>query len=152
MKLSRFLIACVLLFGLSQSLCAQTTYKGKIVVHFTITLSSPVGTDSAIACNVNANVFDAINSINERAAAIATVSGSTAKCTVTIPYSWTLSTAGTDKISLGYVIDAIQSFEIPGSSGPSVQVAPVRESSQAIGSISVPATGTTTDETVKTTI
>jgi len=152
MKLSSVLVAFVFLVGLSQSLCAQTTYKGKIVVHFTITLTSPVGSDSTIACGVNASVFDGTNSINEKGGAVATVTGSTAKCTVTIPYSWPLSTASTDKISLSYVIDALQSFEIPGSSASSVQVAPVREASQNIGSINVPATGTTTNETVNATI
>jgi hypothetical protein len=152
MKLSRILVALVFLFGLSQSLWGQATFKGKIVVHFTITLTSPVGTDSSIACSVTASVFDSGNSINEKAVGIATVSGSTAKCTATIPYSWVLSSSGTDKISLSYVIDAIESFEVPGTSASSVQAAPVRESSQNIGSINVPATGTTTNETVTATI
>jgi hypothetical protein len=155
MKFSRILVACVFLFGLSQSLWSQTTtVGGKIVVNFKIKLDSPLGTGTILGCEVNASVFDPNNSISERAFGIATVSGSTAKCAVSIPYSWPLTSANlaTDKLTLGYLVEALETFEIPGSGTSSTQAAPVRQSSQNIGTFSIPANGATTTENVSVTL
>ncbi len=68
----------------------------------------------------------------------------TVNCTVTIPYSWTLATMSTDRVSLSY------SISVAGST--STTVLPNRNSTHGLGSISVPANGTTTTQTIRATI
>jgi hypothetical protein len=81
-------------------------------------------------------LFDATESGSVKA----TISGSTAKCTVTIPYSWPLKSASSDMISMSYAVEA---------SGTSLAT---RTSSQSLPSIKVPPNGTTTTETIASTI
>jgi hypothetical protein len=59
---------------------------------------------------------------------------------VTIPYSWPLKAASSDTITLSYAVEA---------SGASLAS---RVSSQSLPSIKVPANGTTTTETIASTI
>jgi hypothetical protein len=123
------------------------TNTGKFVFKFTITISSTnLGSDT-ISCTALASLIDnPISSIfiSETASVKATVSGSTASCTVNIPYSWTLKTGSTDTVSLSYVVSAVG----PSASGG----LPTRTSSQGIANIKVPANGSTTTETVASTI
>jgi len=69
-----------------------TTGTGKFVVNFTITVASTLPTTDVSACGVTASLLDVGSTfeILESATFAATRSGSTAKFTVTIPYSWTL--------------------------------------------------------------
>jgi len=127
---------------------ALTTVTGKFVVNFTITVSSTIASTLKISCGVTATVLDSatLNEIIESATVVATRSGSTATCSVTIPYSWNLGSSTTDKVSLGYQI--IAPVEATGSS-----VLPNRLSEQtAFATIAVPATGSTTTETLTPTI
>lgn len=75
-----------------------TTFGGKFVFNFTITVSSTLASTAKIGCEVTASLEDAasLNSILETASVVATLSGSTASCTVTVPYSWNLSSSTSD--------------------------------------------------------
>jgi len=126
---------------------------GKIVTNFTITVSSVLPATVPIACDVFASVEDVntstfmiTNSISEQASVIATRNGTTsAKCTVTIPYSWNLSNRSTDKVNLFYSILATGNSTAAGS-------VVLRSSTQTIGVIGIPINGAITTETVKATI
>ena len=124
------------------------TNAGKFVFNFTITISSTdLGSDT-ISCLATASLTDNLPLspifIDETASVKATVSGSTASCTVNIPYSWTLKTGTTDTVLLSYVVSAVG----PSASGG----LPTRTSSQGIANIKVPANGSTTTETIASTI
>lgn len=126
---------------------AATTFTGTIVVNFTITVSSAIPTTDKISCLVSASLFDTAStkSIEETATVAATRSGSTATCKVSIPYSWGLTSATTDQVSLNYVISAPGLFTATNG-------LPSRTSTQSLGHIPVPKTGTTTTESVAATI
>lgn len=126
---------------------STSTFAGKFVFNFTITISSTISTSVKIACAANATLEDTatLNLILESAEVTATRSGSTATCTVDIPYSWKLGSAPTDKVTLTYQI--VAPVEATGSS-----VLPSRLSEQTVGVISVPANGSTTTETITATI
>ena len=80
------------------------TFGGKFVFNFTITVSSTLASTAKILCEASASTEDAatLNFITETASVTATRSGSTATCTVTIPYSWNLTSSSSDKVSLTY--------------------------------------------------
>jgi len=82
-----------------------TTFTGKFVVTFTITISSAVPTSTTIACNVGVIVIDAAGDISDSLATTATRSGSTATCSVTLPYSWAVS-AQSDTVYVSYDVSA----------------------------------------------
>jgi hypothetical protein len=75
----------------------------------------------------------------ENATVNATVNGSTATCSPTIPYEWLLYATG-DQVSVSYSITAINSSSVG------------RLSQGSIATITVPATGTVTRYKVKTRI
>ena len=125
---------------------APTPTTGKFVFNFTITIKSTnLGSDT-IECVANAAVFESASflSINESASVKATVTGSTASCTVTIPYSWPLTSASTDMVMLNY--------EVLAAGGASTGGQPTRNSGQSLPSIKVPLTGATTTQTIASTI
>lgn len=129
----------------AQSLSAQAT-TGNIVVNFSITVDASIATTANISCMASADITDGPstgrNVIRETAAALATRSGSTATCTVDIPYSWSLTTPSTDLIILGFQITA------PAEAAPgSMTSLPSRVSTQSrFAAIHVPVSGTTTTE------
>jgi len=127
---------------------------GKLVVAFTIKLVTPVPTGGSLFCIVIAAVSDVSttfqlnNQISEEATTKATVSGGTATCTVTIPYSWNLTNAAKDTVDLQYDLDMAGSVTSPGFL--------TRTSSQFVvpgaGAIKVPANGATSSFKVAATI
>jgi hypothetical protein len=129
-----------------EALAVIVPITGKLVFNFTITIASTIATTSPIACTGTAEVIDASsNFILESASVAASRSGATATCTVSIPYSWSLTTASTDKVILNISVTA-------GSLASGSAGLPNRSHSQGLGQISVPAPGVTTTETVKVTI
>lgn len=127
---------------------ALTTFAGKFVATFTITVDSTISSTTKLACIFSASLVDTStgNVIEEIAAsAVSRGSGSTVTCTVTLPYSWSLGSGTTDKVSLTWNIEAPVEFST------STQY-PTRFSSQFLGSISVPANGSTTNEAIAATI
>lgn len=123
-----------------------TTFGGKFVFNFTITVSSTLASTAKIGCQATASLEDVVSltSTLETASAVATRSGSTATCTVTIPYSWNLSSPTSDKVSLTYSIIA--------GAATTVNPLPARTSEHSFGPISVPANGATTTEPITATI
>lgn len=121
-------------------------FGGKFVFNFTITVSSTLASTAKILCEASATTDDigSANLILETAAVTATRSGSTATCTVTIPYSWNLSSASTDKVGLSYQIIA----GVPTATTPLA----TRTSEQSLKTINVPANGATTTEAITATI
>ncbi len=122
-----------------------TTYTGKFVVNFTITISSAVPTGTTIACDVGVLVIDTAGDITDDLAVTATRNGSTATCSVTLPYSWSL-TAATDTVYVSYDISA------PPQPLASTSTYPRRYTAHPISKITVPANGATTTYTVTPTI
>lgn len=98
--------------GTEAAINAATTFAGSWVFKVTITIKSTLPTSDAIACTATASVFDSnpnppfnvFTSYDEVASVQATRSGSTATCTVTIPYSWSLDFASTDTVALDFAI------------------------------------------------
>lgn len=134
---------------------AAAPVTGTFVAKFTIKLVTAVPSGSEVLCELNANLFEEntttgtiSNEIEEAAAAKATVSGSTASCNVSIPYSWNLATPASDTVSLGYYLYIVNPTGVNES-------AITRSSTQYLpgaGSIKVPASGTTTTYTVSSTL
>ena len=138
--------------NLDLALASLTTFGGTFAFKFTITVKSTNLGSDAIICSAFADVDDINNTTGassgfyiEEAAVLATRSGSTATCTVNIPYSWGLANGGTDAVSLGYTIDA--ATQTAGSFG-----VPSRVNSHDLASIKVPTNGTTTTINVAATI
>jgi hypothetical protein len=130
---------------------STTTRAGKLVFNFTITVDSTFATTTPIYCEVGASLADdAVSAtgreITESAAATATRTGSTAKCTVTIPYSWSLVTPSTDIVFLSYTIIAAN------VSTTSIPTVALRTTGQSLPSIPVPANETTTTQSIAATI
>ncbi len=156
-RLSLWILLCLVCLAGVNSLWGQdaqapvttVTYAGKFVVKFTITVNSAIAATNKIACTVSASVLDAgtANNINETAGnSVVRGSGSTVVCTATLPYSWSLATGTIDKVNLSYIIQA------PVLVGTGGSAYPIRLSGQSIGSISVPANGTTTNYSLTPTI
>jgi len=141
--LSAFLLALAP-FACAQSRAAEAqttaTYTGKFVFEFTITIESGIPTSVPIYCIGNAFTRDeGINILQDVASVTASRSGSTATCTVTVPYSWPLTTPSSDQASLGYEIIA----------GTSSAIRPVGDSSfNWFAKIPLPANGATTTEKI----
>lgn len=135
---------------------AVTPTTGTLVLKLTITVKSTLPKNSVIACTGTGDVSDSSGfSAEEHGSAIATlVSGTTYSCAVTIPYSWPLASASSDKISLGYTAEIDYGYQVTSTNGTAVLVEPVqkRDTSQSFGSISVPANGATTTENISATI
>lgn len=135
-------------------LVAATT--GTLVFKFTITVDSIVPKNGVVGCSADASVSDASGFFaDEHGSTVAThLSGKTYSCTVTIPYSWTLTSASTDKISMSVSSQLIYGYQATATNGTGIVVDPVaqRTTNQALGTIKVPASGLTTNETVNLTI
>jgi hypothetical protein len=138
----------------SEALAAAAT-TGKFVFNFTITVNSVIPKNGVVTCDANTDVFESSQSIQEHAFSFATlVSGSTWKCSVTIPYSWTLSTPASDMVSLSYSLAITEAFQLTASNATGTLVAPIapRHHNHTIGAIKVPLTGSTTTENITATI
>lgn len=114
-----------------------TLYTGKIVVNFTLTITSAIPTGDTIACSVNVDVVDTTGSITDSLASSAVRSGSTATCSVTIPYSWNITTTS-DSVYVTYDVSAPPQPLVSGSTFPR------RYSGRPVSTITVPANGATT--------
>jgi hypothetical protein len=83
-----------------------TTYGGTITITLTITVKSTALT--TFTCSASVSVLDDVESslrgYNEGATAVATGSGATRTCTLTIPYSWALATQSSDSMTISYAV------------------------------------------------
>lgn len=125
-----------------------STLTGKFVFNFTITVNSTIASTSQIGCfaGVSTNDTTNLNNVVDAAAvAVTRGSGTTVKCTVTIPYSWKLGSPSTDMVHLSYTIGSPLELGI-------VSAYPNREGAQSLGTIKVPLNGATTTETITATM
>lgn len=132
-----------------------TPTTGTFVAKFTIKLATAVPSGSEVLCALNTSVvedntttYTVNNEIYDTKTAKATVSGSTATCSISLPYSWYLSTPSSDTASLTYYLYIINSTATN-------QAGETRTSSQFVpgaGAIKIPANGSTTTYTISATI
>lgn len=117
---------------------------GKVVLTLTVTLTSTFPTNEVYSCGLSAETIDISTSLTfiDEFEVAATKSGSTLTCKITLPYSWTLTSAGSDTMDLAYSINA---------AAPSSGL-PLRIADHGIANIKVPPNGTTTTYTLSTEI
>ena len=141
---TRVLVALPQADTASDEVPAVTTFTGTFVFNFTIAVKANITSTAKIQCTATATLLDVgtTNEIIEQDTVLAVRTGTTATCSPTINYSWNLATGSTDKVMLGFIISA------PSEAGVSASL-PSRVSEQlTFASISVPATGSTTTETL----
>ena len=119
---------------------------GKIVVNLTITISSSIPTTDVISCGVTATVLDVASQLSfiDSALVAATRKGTTATCTVDVPYSWALTSASSDMVQIEYEI--LTPATATGAPLPS------RTAEHGLANIHVPSSGATTTYNPATTI
>ncbi len=108
---------------------AYTVFTGTLTLKVTVSIVSNISTSSAIQCSFSAFAFGTSDTAEESDTVTATRSGSTAVCTLPIPYEWHLYNASQDTVSLSYTVTALDS----NANG--------RSTTNGIGSIGVPANG-----------
>jgi hypothetical protein len=129
-----------------QLLFPAVATTGTFVYDFTITiLSTDIPTTDTIVCISEISLSDTSSSRNfsEDKAVKATRTGSTATCTVTVPYSWNLGSPTSDMVGQGVFL------EVPLFGTAKL---PQRLALHTLTSIKVPASGTTTTNKVSITI
>jgi hypothetical protein len=118
---------------------------GKLVFNLTIAVNPGLSSSAKILCTATAAVAEASTGgvFEDTGAVAATRTGSTAKCTATLPYGWNLANPSSDRVGLSVNVTATV-----GTGAP-----PFTESisSQSL-SIAVPPSGTTTTEAISTSI
>jgi hypothetical protein len=110
-----------------------TSVAGDFKVTFNITVKSAIPATAPIMCLFTASVFDVTSglSMEESMSVAATGSGASRKCVLDMFYSWPLSSASSDSVSLDYSVST-------GVAGLT------RSSSQSLPSKKPPPSGTTT--------
>ena len=130
---------------------AATTYGGKLVFNFTVAVKSVIPATDTISCRASVIIADGpltlglVTLVQESASVTATRNGTTAACSVAIPYSWTLSNGPTDQMSISYSLSA-------GGLATAGNPFQSRTTGQGLGSFPIPANGTTSTFTVKETM
>jgi hypothetical protein len=156
---------CAAMFGLATPLWAQSAdaitpatapTTGTFVFNFTITASSAVPKNGVISCHSSASVFESSSgqNIQQDAHGIATLSGGKWICKANMPYSWVLASPSSDNVNLSYSVELDDGLEVTATNGTATLVVPnsIDKVSQGIGSIKVPLNGSTTTETIASTI
>jgi hypothetical protein len=136
-------LALVICFGgLQVPLQAQTTVTGTLKFNFSLDIYA--GPSATPSCTGTATVNDTGSGavISESATADANGPYSNATCTVSIHYTWHLTSPGQDKITLSYSASA----PIPVGTNGSTETRTSQV--QNFVTISVPANGTTTTENI----
>jgi hypothetical protein len=157
-----FAVVCATVIGLAAPLCAQNAEfapvaltTGTLVFNFTITASSAVPKNGVVVCNANATVFESSGqNISQKATGIATLSSGKWLCKASMPYSWALATAATDKVALSYSAEVDYALQVTATNGTTTVAVPISldKVNENLGSISVPLNGATTTEAVSATI
>lgn len=132
-----------------------TTYTGTLEFQFVIKVASVVPSGHEILCSATADLVDISttpgggeNVIDEEASVVAKQTGTSATCTVLIPYSWSLINGPLDTVGLSYSVEIIPT----STTTPLFGSLASRISSQLLPSIAVPRTGTTTTKTIDATV
>jgi len=153
-----FAAVCATIIGLAAPLCAQNAEfapvvptTGTFVFNFTITASSTVPKNGVVVCNATASLTETGGqSIVQKATGVATLSGGKWLCKASMPYSWALATASSDKVLLGYSVEIDYALQVTATNGTTTaaEIVSLDHVSENLGFISVPLSGATTTETV----
>jgi hypothetical protein len=166
MNIGRFVfsVLCAVAFGVSSAAFAQEVENavpavaattGKFVFTFTVTVSSTVPKNGVVVCTAMASVSESSGqSIQQKAVGIVAPSAGKATCTATMPYSWTLTTTSSDKVTLSYSVEVDYGYQVTDSNGTStlVELASTDKVTENLATISVPLNGATTSKSVSATI
>jgi hypothetical protein len=157
-----FAAFCATFIGLAAPLWSQNAEfapvaptTGTLVFNFTITASSAVPRNGVVVCNANASVNESSGqSVLQKATGIATLSGGKWLCKASMPYSWALATATSDKVFLNYSVEIDYGLQVTATNGTTTVAVPISldKVNANLGPISVPLNGATTTETVSATI
>lgn len=126
---------------------ALTTFTGTITVTITVTLKTAGLTN--VVCSADTSVGDAFTTASPRSFAeqdtvLATGTGTTRTCKLSIPYSWALATQSTDSMSTNYTVTG---------SGSTTTTPPIRSSGlSGFDTRKVPANGAITALTASVTL
>jgi hypothetical protein len=147
-----FVVFCAFTLGLASPVFAQqaensvppptTTAGGKLVFTFTVTIDSALPKNGVLVCTASASV----ESYSQKAIGIVNspVAGKNT-CVVNMPYSWSLATQSSDKISLGASAEVDYGYEVTAENGTATVVEPavLDKVSASLPSISVPTAAST---------
>lgn len=120
-----------------------TTFTGTI--NLTITITVKTSGLTSFTCVASTSVVDGTTSptvYGESDTVLATGSGSTRTCTLSIPYSWSLTTQSSDTMTTSYTVTGIASTGTPARSADRTP----------LDSRKVPASGATTTLTASVTL
>jgi hypothetical protein len=134
---------------LASTIQPNTASTGTFVYNFTITIKSTIPTSNPIICAAEPSVTESASGQTwfDIKFVDATRSGSTATCSISVPYAWKLNTASSDKVDQSiFVGTPSDNFFSPPVSFPA------RVSGFNLSQISVPANGSTTTEAITSTI
>jgi hypothetical protein len=149
----------------SSSTTTATTYTGTVDVKVTVKLVSTVPAGASISCNANLDLeysvkeqsstssllgYDLVGSYSEGTNAV--ISGKTATCSFTIPYSWTVpASTSTITITVDGITAGVSLNEYVDTASTSTTGATSRGTSVELdGPSTMPANGTTTKLTAST--
>jgi len=91
---------------------ASTTFTGTITLTLTITLKTTTLTN--ITCSEEVSVFDAGSRFfGESNSVVATGTGTTRTCKLSIPYSWGLTTQTSDSMTTSYSVGGVTGTTLP---------------------------------------
>jgi hypothetical protein len=121
---------------------AVTPTTGLFQITFVITIVTKLPPNTVIGCEMDVNEFPDAEpftdpSYFETAKATASVSGSTATCTATMNYSWTLADPGSDDVTLTWSIAAFDAATV----GSGTEDYDSRSTSSTYGTFAVPKSG-----------
>ena len=126
-----------------ESAAGVTPTTGKIVLTLTVNLVSTFPTTEAFSCGLTAAAVDSSGlSFIDSEQIAATKAGTTLTCTITLNYSWALTTPTVDRMTITYQVNGAA-----GTNG-----LPVRIAQHGVAVMTVPATGKTTPFTLSTAI
>jgi len=130
---------------------ASTTSTGVIKFVYAITLKSGIPAGNSIQCSANLYVsdddFTSSVSYTETKAVEAVRTGTTAACTVAIPYSWLLPDVAGTKVSLNY---SVTTYDTSTTAGAAFLTR--RSHNGTLNPITVPANGATITKSIKVTL
>jgi len=157
-----FAVVCATVILVAAPLWSQTAEfatvaptTGTFVFNFTITASSTVPKNGVVVCNATASLSETGGqSIVQKATGVATLSGGKWLCKASMPYSWALATASSDKVALGYSVEIDYALQVTATNGTTTaaEIVSLDHVSENLGLISVPLSGATTTEAVSATI
>lgn len=141
----------------AEVLATITPTTGKFVFNFSLNVLSTVPKNAVVSCEADVTVTEATTGqiITETVGGTATKgTGTTWTCSLTMPYSWVLSTPTSDTAEISADSSIIEGYEVTATNGTGTLVSPVsiRTTRRNVGSIKVPATGATTTEAISMTM